>query len=80
MEYNPPKKKKMRKIMIQNNISNSLNINYIRKNNSNINSTNKEIITKVKEIMAYNDQELNNMEYKLALKYDNRTFSEFFVH
>ena len=28
--------------------------------------------------MAYNAQELNNMDYKLALKYDNRTFSEYY--
>ena len=83
MEYNPPKKKKENKIMVQNNISNSLNLYYNRNINHNIKSTtnengnrfkNKQIIIKVKEIMAFNDNELNDMEYKLALKYDNRTY------
>ena len=63
--------------MIQTNI-NSLNIHCRRRINQNIKSTNIEIITKVKEIMAFNDNELNEMEYKLALKYDNRTYSEYY--
>jgi len=85
MEYNPPKKKKMGTIMIQNNIG-YLDINYKRRNNQSIKSRNeivnktknKEIIIKVKEIMAFNDNELNDMEYKLALKYDNRTYLEYY--
>ena len=28
--------------------------------------------------MTFNDNELNDMEYKLALKYDNRTYSEYY--
>jgi hypothetical protein len=29
--------------------------------------------------MSYNDQELNNLEYELVLKYDNRTFYEYYI-
>ena len=31
------------------------------------------------KIMSYNDQELNNLEYELVLKYDNRTFCEYYI-
>ena len=82
---NPPKKKRGNNILMQNNLSN-LNINNnIHNINNNENKSEsmeqlkkKEIIKKVKEIMAYNDQELNNLEYELALKYDKRTFSEYY--
>ena len=39
----------------------------------------KEIIDKTKEIMSYNDQELNNLEYKLALINDKRTFFQYYL-
>ena len=39
----------------------------------------KEIIDKTKEIMSYNDQELNNLEYKLALINDKRTFCQYYL-
>ena len=29
--------------------------------------------------MAYNDEELNDLKYELALKYDHRTFSEYYI-
>jgi len=41
---------------------------------SNIQKKNREIKKKVKFIMSYTAQELNNLEYKFALKYDNRKF------
>ena len=39
--------------------------------------TQKEI-EKAKSIMKYNDQELNVLPYKLALKYDSRTYCEYY--
>ena len=50
MEYNPPKKKKMRKIMIQTNI-NSLNINYNRKINQNIKNIVNVVILKCYNVL-----------------------------
>ena len=29
--------------------------------------------------MSYNDEELNNLEYELALKYDKRTYCQFYI-
>ena len=29
--------------------------------------------------MAYNDEELNNLKYQLALKYDHRTYCEYYI-
>ena len=29
--------------------------------------------------MAYNDEELNNLKYELALKYDHRTYCEYYI-
>ena len=34
--------------------------------------------TKVMEIMKFNDRELNDLQFNSALKYDNRTFWEFY--
>ena len=39
----------------------------------------ESIILKAKKIMAYNDEELNQLSYKLALKYDKRTYCEYYV-
>ena len=46
-----------------------------------INSTEKKnkALKKTKEIMAYNDEELNNLKYELALKYDHRTYCEYYI-
>ena len=38
----------------------------------------QKIIKKAKGIMAYNDAELNNLSYKLALKYDKRTYCKYY--
>ena len=41
---------------------------------------NKEnIIKKSKEIMEYNDFEKNDLTYELTLKYDKRTFCEYYL-
>ena len=39
----------------------------------------KETIKKVKEIMEYNDREMNNLEYELALKVDLRTYWQYYL-
>jgi hypothetical protein len=73
---NPPNKTKKRK-----KLNNNTHIN----NNSSYKSINqkytynKEIILKVKEIMAYNDEEINNLSYKLALKFDKRTYCSYYL-
>ena len=42
-------------------------------------NTNQETIDKSKNIMAYNDEEINNLAYKLALKCDKRTYCEYYI-
>ena len=78
---------------INTNINNEYNNNYANrfintKNKKTINKiriktddtkSKKQLIKKVKKIMAYNDQEINNLDYKLALKYDKRTFCEYYM-
>ena len=39
----------------------------------------KEIIEKTKNIMAFDDEELNSLPYDLAMKYDHRTYCEYYV-
>ena len=36
-------------------------------------------IEKIKSIMAYNNEELNKLSYNLALKYDKRTYCEYYI-
>ena len=38
----------------------------------------EKIIIKVKQIMAFNDQELNSLPYELALKCDKRTYFDYY--
>ena len=60
--------------------------NYLNRSESNnkINNINNKlsqkelIIQKTQKIMEYNDAELNQLEYNLALKYDKRTFFEYY--
>ena len=47
----------------------------ISKINSTININNLEI---VKNVMAYTDEELNNLKYKSAMKFDKRTFCQYY--
>ena len=48
------------------------------KNNAiNINNKN-EIIKKAKEVMAFNDEEMNELSYNLALKYDKRSYCNYY--
>ena len=39
----------------------------------------RTLIEKVKKIMEYNNEEKNQLTYQLALKYDHRTFSEYYI-
>jgi len=39
----------------------------------------QEIIKKIEEIMEYNDEEKNNLKYELALRYDKRTYFEYYL-
>ena len=83
---NPPKKEKRKsKIVVVNNYLKMVNNNIqdITSKNNSVNSTNKLfqkelIIKKTREIMTFNDEELNQLSYKLALKYDDRTYCEYY--
>ena len=62
---------------INNNQFNNLNKS-ITPNSKNELSKKKFIIQKARKIMAYNDEELNQLPYNLALKNDNRTYCQFY--
>ena len=53
----------------------SNSINNINKSNS----KNKNIIEKIKNIMKYNNDELNSLPYELATQYDERTFCQYYI-
>ena len=48
-------------------------------NKSNILLDNKEDLEKTRKIMSYNDEELNNLEYELALKLDTRSYCLYYI-
>ena len=87
---NPPIKKR-RKQRNNSTLENALNIKYqieetvgfSKKYSLSKNSLNSTNIDKMKEkalkIMSYNDEELNNLEYKLTLKLDKRTFCQYYL-
>ena len=66
-----------------NNNTNIKHNNYmINNNNKDIiidEENNKDIIEKVKKIMEYNDDEINVLSYELALKFDKRVFSQYYI-
>ena len=73
---NPPiKNKNESKINLDNEINS--NCQFESKNSKSMNKM--EIIKKAKDIMAYNDDEMNNLSYKLALEYDKRTYCEYYL-
>ena len=56
-----------------------MNHNLTENSKNNIISINgANIYEKAKEIMKYNEQELNEMNFKQALKYDKRNYCEFY--
>ena len=82
-KHNPPVKRQNKiKKKVNNNINNFVINNNEENSKRKINKTkkdNQEIIKKVKEIMKYNDEELNNLEYNSALQYDKRTYIEYYI-
>ena len=86
-ECNPPKKKSRAINLKLNNNFNFNKINIINtKNDKNTNRSildckmnEQDIIKKSKEIMEYNDEEINNLKYELALKYDKRIYIQYYI-
>ena len=86
---NPPNKKRGILNMHINNEYNKNNINIININNIGTDNNNKNkskkvlnkklILKKTKDIMAYNDQEINNLPYKLAIKNDKRSYCQYYL-
>ena len=78
-QINKKKRRKKNSILINNLLINDSfkneNINTIER----ILTDNKEKIEKAKRIMLYNDEEINNFSYKLALEYDKRSFCEYYI-
>ena len=88
INQNPPYKikKKKHQIVINNNNLNasnnvrSNNIIQVNQEGNQINEKGKEtIIQKARDVMAYNDLEKNLLSYKLALRYDKRTYCEYYI-
>ena len=74
---NPQKKKNK---IIFNNVLNFFNNN---KNNlitvNQLEDNNNLIVQKAKKIMSYNDKELNSLTYKLAVRFDKRSYCEYYL-
>ena len=81
ISFPPIKKKNKIKKVIHNNI-NIININnniFSPRSECKIISMNKnDNFQKPKEILAYNEGELNDMDYESALKYDERSYLEYY--
>jgi len=60
------------------NINNFSNKNVFRKNNKSKTNVSK-IIRQVQKIMKYNDDELNNLPYNLAIQHDKRTYCKYYI-
>ena len=81
-KHNPPKKKnnkikKQPKLNLNNQINNFFSANMTNSKNGMIKK--KEIITKAKEVMKLNYEEINKLPYELALKQDKRTFCQYYL-
>ena len=95
LNYNPPIKKckkdnginlinnNLTRNFMNNKYQNQSTIGNIPKSNCQIKSkfSNNSInaLERTKEIMSYNDEELNNLEYELALRYDKRTYCNYYL-
>ena len=65
---------------IEDNPNNFRNSNNLKNNIKTVSQpTNKELVNKVKKVMEYTNEELNGLEYNLALQYDRRTFSQYYI-
>ena len=85
---NPPNKKKRKiKFEINNNNKNTINNNIIVTNNNKKNKKrkenktidNQEITKRAKEIMVYDDEEKNDLSYKLAKRVDKRNYFQYYI-
>ena len=83
---NPIKKGKKKSRINQKNhylnmIKNKYEITKKSINHNSIDELNQKqsIIQKTREIMAYNEEELNQLPYKFALQYDNRTYCQYYA-
>ena len=79
-------KKKIKRKQKNNNLNNRNKVKQLETNIKNgdsslkvLNKENKEKIRKVKSIMKYNDEEMNKLEYIFAIKYDKRTFCQYYI-
>ena len=79
-------KNKTTKCYKQNTIGNDINNNTNSKRQINLIPFNlkltkkqKNILEKTKKIMNYNDNELNNLPYNLAIKYDKRKYFQYYI-
>ena len=78
LKNNPPYKfEKEIKIEFKKN-DNNTSKQYLNTGNDKIMSK-QEVIIKAKTIMAFNDEELNNLPYSLALKFDKRSYFEYYL-
>jgi hypothetical protein len=87
---NPPIKKRIKNMISKNLIKKAKNLNqpsvetmgfYKEGNEFKKNTDNKtkdKIIKQIKKIMAYNDTELNNLEYILARRFDKRKYCQYY--
>ena len=70
--YKPNKTNKMK--------SSNSKIKIIKKEKKILRKIKKSIKNKtIKNIMIFNDEEINNLFYKLAILYDKRTFCEYYI-
>ena len=74
------KNKNKGSLKFKNPIKETLNFPKNKNNiNNKLNNENKELLLKkMKKIMKYNDEELNDLEYELAKKYDKRNYCEYY--
>ena len=90
-EHNPPKKNNCIFINNENKINNikkekcDINIenkdseNYSKSKMMNSKQKNKEMNKKIETIMEYNDEEINELQYDIAIKKDKRTYCIYYI-
>ena len=74
-----PHKKKTKETNLNFNNKNHGNKRTIGNSRKNKNINKQEIIIKSRSIMEFNDEELNNLSYELALKYDQRKYCGYYI-
>ena len=72
-------RKNINKRKINHHLENNKNSPHEDKSSQKIMEINEMDNKKALEIMKYNDRELNNLQFKSAMKYDNRTYWQFYL-